>query len=68
MTDIDVKAVRRRCLHYQSPEVASHAGLSLAELRHWVAGEFSALGGPEPVLADWQVLALARRVGCCDAR
>jgi hypothetical protein len=68
MTDIDIEAVRRRCWHYLSPEVAAHAGISLARLQAFVAGSFSALGSGAAELREQELLALARRVGCCDER
>jgi hypothetical protein len=67
MTDINVNEVRRRCWHYLSPEVAAHAGLTWQELQRFVSGSFAAtLGGSGLELSQPQLLALARRVGCCD--
>jgi hypothetical protein len=61
-----VKAVRDRAHLFLSPEVASHAGITLAELQQFVAGACGVLGGGCVTLTDDQLLRLARRIGCCD--
>jgi hypothetical protein len=65
--DVDVTKLRARLHHYLSPEVARYAGISVQELQTFVSGECAVLGGGGCVeLSDAQLLALARRAGCCD--
>jgi hypothetical protein len=51
----DVKSVRDRAWHYQVPEVAAVADMTVAQLRQFVAGTFL----PSPV----QLQRLAFRMG-----
>ena len=66
MTDVDVPKLRARLHHFLNPEVASHAGISLQELQAFVSGECALMGGGGVELSDQQLLALAKRVGCCE--
>ncbi|WLB64664.1 hypothetical protein QIH96_05310 [Bradyrhizobium japonicum] len=56
MTSADIKRIRNRALLYLSQEVASVAGLSLADFQQFALGK-------SYDISDQQLAALARRMG-----